>query len=161
MASLMLLAAVYIYTLSGNKAKEIALQSFERVSLNTATGNITERFDLVREAIHRAMESPKSVLLGVGYIEDRWNPHNVIAESLLLFGLLPTLSFVSYCGYVCWRLPIVLFALVGSLVEILFFTSTYDFLFFILLIVNVHALTRKSVQHMAQIPASIPNPEIT
>jgi hypothetical protein len=159
-ASIILMAAMYAFMHFENRSEKIALQYLERVILHSATGNIMERIDRVHDSVHRAMERPRDVLLGVGYIEDNWNPHNVIGEALLLFGIYPMLAFVWYCGYVCWRLPIILFALIGSLVEILFFTSMYDFLFCVLLIVNVRELTRKSIQDTFRNPGHEPNLEI-
>lgn len=133
-ATLFIIASLVIVTQTNAKLRNISANYFSRVTLQTATENITERFDLVQSALQQTTSGFKNALFGVGYIRDGENPHNSFIQALLLFGLLPSLTFTSYLLNLSWRFPILLFAVIASFVEILFFTSSYDFLFFILLV---------------------------
>jgi hypothetical protein len=146
LGSPLLFLLAYLYVPSDTKIHGIALQYFDRITLATANETIADRVNVVRLAIDRSTDGVKNLLLGVGHIEDGWNPHNSVLQALLLFGIIPALAFLAYCVFVGWRFPIAIFALIASLGEILFFTSTYDFLFFILLIVNANRFVHRRPQ---------------
>lgn len=141
--SVVILTAAYISLPPDSKLHSVASEYVDRVFGGAATYTINERADLVQAAMERSTDRLKNLLLGAGQIEDGWNPHNSVMQSLLLFGIGPTLVFLAYCIYIGRRVPIALFAIVASLGEILFFTSSYDFLFFILIAVNAIGITRK------------------
>lgn len=137
--ALCLLGALFLLILQDDKVQNIATQYMERVLLQSATDNIAERVSAIRTSIHDVTGSPKNLLFGLGYVQDGVaNPHNSIVQSLLLFGLVQTAVLAAYFLYLIWKVPIVLFAIAASLAEILFFTFSYDFLFFILVAVNVY-----------------------
>jgi len=117
-----------------NISADLYSQFINRILLKTGIENIYERLLLCEEAINIIYSNPVNLLIGYGYFERGTNPHNLFLEALLLFGFLGAIILFILFFYLLLKFPIILFVLIASQFEILFFTGTYDFLFFILII---------------------------
>jgi len=147
--AIIITSAIFILLIARteHKLKDVPALFIDRVSMLLATENISDRFNIMQLAINESSNGLKNLIFGVGYIQDGFNPHNSIVQALLLFGIMPMLIVLLYFIYVSWKIPIMLFAVFASLAEILFFTFSYDFLFFVLLVVNVHTPSIRSNRH--------------
>jgi hypothetical protein len=131
--------------------QNIVSQFKDRVTMESGLENVAARLDIVRSTVETISGNYKKLFFGIGYIPDDANPHNFILQSILLFGLVPSVFIIFYYAYLVKRMPIVIVIMIASFGEILFYTSSYDFLFFILILVNMYKTTRQMDHNLMSI----------
>jgi len=138
-----IIASLFLVIYLNDDLQNIASQFIDRVTMESASENVTARLDIVRSTVETISDNYKNIFVGVGYIPDDGNPHNSILQAVLLFGFVPSVFIIFYYVYLIKRIPIVMIVIIASFAEILFFTSSYDFLFLILIAVNLYKTSRR------------------
>ena len=147
----LVIGSLFLLIYLSEDLQNIALQFKDRVIMESGLENVTARLDIVISAAETLSGNYKELFFGMGYISDDRNPHNFIFQAILLFGLIPSVLILFYYAYLVKRMPIVIIIMIASFGEILFFTSSYDFLFFILILVNMNNPTRQREHNLMSI----------